>query len=83
MFIIDSKDTIMVFGKYKGESVDYILDNDPSYLRWVYENVDWVEIKEPIIEQVISLCELDSDSYTYKPPMIDDGWGDDGDWIPF
>ena len=38
-----TKESQMPFGQYKGESVSWVLDNDPQYLLWVWENVDWLE----------------------------------------
>jgi len=35
-----TKRTVLSFGKYKGRSIDDILENDPSYLRWMLKNVD-------------------------------------------
>lgn len=29
---------IFTFGKYKGETIEHVLDKDPSYIRWAYEN---------------------------------------------
>lgn len=30
----------LTFGKHRGRSVDAVADDEPSYLRWVLENVD-------------------------------------------
>ena len=32
--------TVMPFGEHKGERVDSIVAFDPSYLRWVLEDID-------------------------------------------
>lgn len=32
------EDTILWFGKYKDETVKYVLDTDPNYLGWCIEN---------------------------------------------
>lgn len=29
---------LMPFGKHKGEQVEDLIDDDPSYLAWLYEN---------------------------------------------
>jgi hypothetical protein len=33
------------FGKYKGELLKNILKDDPSYIKWLYENCNDVDIK--------------------------------------
>ena len=43
-------DTCLEFGKYKGETVEEILTNDPSYLRWLAE--EGVEMDEEILEEL-------------------------------
>jgi len=30
-------DSILGFGKYKGQTVEYVLINDPKYLQWIKE----------------------------------------------
>lgn len=41
------------FGKYKGQSVKYVLREDPSYLLWVYEKVEWLSFDETLLD----MCE--------------------------
>lgn len=36
----------LTFGKYKGQSVDEVIDNDPDYLVWAVEEIDWFELDE-------------------------------------
>ena len=31
-------DDVITFGKYKGQTIRYIFDNDKNYLRWLIEN---------------------------------------------
>lgn len=33
-------DDVLSFGKYKGQTIRYIYENDPSYLRWLMERAD-------------------------------------------
>ena len=33
-------DVVMPFGKYKGESIGWLLANNPNYLWWVLDNCD-------------------------------------------
>lgn len=31
-------DTIMPFGKHQGSMIEDIIDDDPDYMAWMYEN---------------------------------------------
>lgn len=33
------------FGKYKGENAAKVIEEDPKYLKWMYENVDGMDLK--------------------------------------
>jgi len=37
-----TRDSIMPFGKYKGQTMDDIADNDPAYIVWLAEETDTV-----------------------------------------
>ena len=39
----------MKFGKHKGETIQEILNSDPSYIIWMYEN-DVMELGDDIVE---------------------------------
>lgn len=47
---ITDKKYLLPFGKYKGESVQDVLDNDPRYLCWLQENTD-LDFHYTIIEE--------------------------------
>ncbi len=34
------------FGKYKGYSIEDILADDPSYLEWAIDEIDWFELDD-------------------------------------
>lgn len=38
---ISDRKHVMTFGKFKGETVQDILDNDPQYLCWLVEHTDF------------------------------------------
>ena len=48
-----SKERKFTFGKYKGQTVKSIMEKDPYYVLWVYENVP----SFPIFEDELSCCE--------------------------
>lgn len=41
---------VMTFGRYRGDTVQDILDNDPHYLVWVHSNTDF-ELGHELLEQ--------------------------------
>lgn len=40
----------MTFGKYRGDRIQDILDNDPHYLVWCHENTDF-ELDHELLEE--------------------------------
>ena len=42
-------DDEMPFGKYKGETVSWIIDNDPDYLGWLLENTE-TEFSDDVLD---------------------------------
>lgn len=46
---ITKLDQTLTFGKYKGETVRYVLDEDPSYLLWVAQETN-IDIHVMIID---------------------------------
>ena len=34
--------TVLTFGKHNGKTVEWVVDNDPSYILWIDENTDWI-----------------------------------------
>ena len=49
-----TKESSMPFGQYKGEDVSWVLENDPQYLYWVWENIEWLEFSIELEEIVTS-----------------------------
>ena len=38
---ITDRNHVMTFGKFEGETIQDILDNDPQYLCWLVDNTDF------------------------------------------
>lgn len=36
----------LTFGKHKGETIQFVIDEDPEYLGWVLENIEWFKLDE-------------------------------------
>jgi hypothetical protein len=34
--------SVLTFGKHNGKTVEWVVDNDPSYILWIDENTDWI-----------------------------------------
>ena len=62
------------FGKHKGKTIDEILHEDPTYIRWCLENIDWFKLSEEDEKTVQILSE-------YRDREMEDyeDWGCLGD----
>jgi hypothetical protein len=49
-------DTKLGFGKYKGLTVEQILEHDPSYLLWLLENVERFEVDHVLQDTIMKAC---------------------------
>lgn len=45
-------DDVMDFGKYKGKSVEDVLEEDPSYLLWLLENSERFEVDDALQDAI-------------------------------
>ena len=45
-------DTPLGFGKYKGQPVEDVLTEDPSYLLWAMENVASFEVDKALQDEI-------------------------------
>jgi len=61
------KKDIIPFGKHKGQSIGYVLDEDPSYIVWMSDQEN-IKVSRRIVLQA------EWDSYNES-----DGWGNYGD----
>ena len=44
-------DSVFTFGKYKGDKVEDVIDNDPSYMAWMVEN-DVASLSSEVVESL-------------------------------
>lgn len=47
---ITDRNKVIGFGRYKAETIQDILDNDPQYLVWLHENTDF-ELGHELLEE--------------------------------
>ena len=43
------------FGKHKYESVTEVLEEDPNYILWAADNVDWFNPTNEILDEAVSI----------------------------
>lgn len=56
MFVVSKVDTTLTFGKYKGETVGYVMSVNPDYLIWCMENVPWFKMDDTVVDKVHEAC---------------------------
>lgn len=44
-----NRKTVLTFGKHKDETIQKVLDDDPSYIVWMAENIKDAEFDDAII----------------------------------
>ena len=47
-----SQDFVMPFGKFKGLSLEDIMESEPAYLEWVYNNFEEDKLSEEIRDHI-------------------------------
>ncbi len=47
---ITDRKTILQFGKYKGRSIEFILEHDPLYLLFCQDKIDWFDLDHKILD---------------------------------
>lgn len=43
-------DNTLTFGLHKGLTIREILNLHPDYIRWVFENIEWIDLNYEVIE---------------------------------
>ena len=92
-----SKKDKLSFGKYKGKTVEWILKNDPQYIRWIFDNkIQNIEF-DPKIKIPEKTKRKHGAFYSHSSGMDDldreyasqrrdeypsTYWGEDGDYYP-
>lgn len=52
--IIGSSDLCksITFGKYRGYTWKYVMENDPDYIQWAEDNVEFIEFSDAAWEKI-------------------------------
>lgn len=45
---IHKLDDVLKFGQYKGSTIEEVLHNDPKYLLWLIDNIEWFDLDTEI-----------------------------------
>jgi hypothetical protein len=48
---ISDREYILTFGKYKGESIDELMEVNPQYLYWLHNNSDFFELSSEVLDE--------------------------------
>ena len=47
------------FGKYNGNSIEYVLETNPLYIKWCVENIEWFVFDEELLKEALKAnCRL-------------------------
>ena len=65
-------DYIFTFGKCKGQSIEEVIDNEPSYVIWCSENIDWFDLDTDVYDMAEEKSNDEEVPY-YNPDSFDTG----------
>jgi len=49
---ITDRNKVLTFGKYKGKTIQFVLDFDPQYLLFCQEKIEWFDLDHKILDEV-------------------------------
>lgn len=56
-------DDIITFGRYKGEYISDIIKDDPNYLAWCIDSIDWFDVDAYLEELIYESTYWDEDYF--------------------
>ncbi len=65
-------DSNLTFGKYKGKTIQDVINDDPDYIAWAADTIEWFDLDEEAIEAVdIALFSQEDDvrDYSFEEPF--------------
>lgn len=48
---ITDRNAVLTFGKFKGKSIAFVLEFEPTWLVWCQNNIDWFDLDHKILEE--------------------------------
>lgn len=59
--------SVLLFGKYKGKTINWVLEKDCSYLRWCLDEVEGFKLTKRAMDKLQpALEEYDDDLFDYQ-----------------
>lgn len=56
----------LTFGKYKGQTLEQVVRQDPQYIRWCLRSIPWFEIDKASVIQLLN-TPVESPDYSWAP----------------
>ena len=67
---ISDKAHVLNFGKYKGWTVEAVMEHDPQYLLYCQSRIDWFDLDHKILDEIDS----DLDQLAGTNPNTGEAW---------
>ena len=64
-------DSLLGFGKYRGNTVKKVLNHDPSYITWCLESIEWFDMSDQDREYVFKKSKVENHDYDYAIDVYD------------
>ena len=64
----------ITFGRYKGRTIEELLEEDPGYLLWADSEIGWFKLEAAVKEQAIE-NDLNQQPGIEEAPWWADDWG--------
>lgn len=68
--VLHDRDSVISFGKYKGQTVQEVMNDDPDYLIWAYENIVEFDLDAQVLDEIVD----NSKPKDYPLEGFDLGW---------
>lgn len=49
---ITDRSYVFQFGRYKGNTLEFVLDTDPQYLLFCQSKIDWFDLHHTILDEI-------------------------------
>jgi hypothetical protein len=71
---LDNKE--LTFGKYKGSTPLQVAEEDPAYIVWMYDNLDYKHCTEALRDECEEIASIDFEAEKDLDEFYDlNGWG--------
>jgi hypothetical protein len=70
----------MNFGKHRGETIGQVVDENPSYIKWMIENIDNIAFSEDVVSELDLSDDLVEINFEKLERFEDNSWNDDNSY---